>query len=226
MLHARHNKLVVKVKTKYHKDFGNMIKRANLNPGSQINPADYVQIMGEVVSVPEFISTRRDYKGYTADDIYPGDTAIFRYDVIYDLVQQEPDAEPIYKNMVWFKGEEYFLADIQKVFGVIRAGEIIMVNGYCMLEEMSNPLGLILPLYLKNLIQGATAKLTHIGRNLSHLKPISAQPGDTVFYDPRILQTYEINNKKFGIIQQSRILGTKTASYADIHDHQLGSSGS
>lgn len=212
------NNVVVKVKTKYHKDVANMVKRATLNPGSQINPCDFVSITGEVVSIPKYFSNREDYKGYTTNDIYPGDTAIFRYDVICDIHQTEPDADPIYKNMVWFKGQEYFLADIQKVFGVIRAGEIIMTNGYCMIEKMSAPSALILPHHLKKVIQTASATLMGIGRQLSHLKPVSAEPGDTVYYNPLKVQEYEISGKKFGILRQKDISAKKIASFEELQD--------
>lgn len=216
MIQSPLNNVVVQVETKYHSNFSNMVKRANLNPGSQINPADYVQITGKVVSVPKAISNRYDYKGFTTNDIYPDDIAIFRYDVIYDFIENESGDEPLYKNMVWMKGQEYFMADIQKIFGVIRAGEIIMVNGYCMVENMSIPSALILPQHLKNVIQASSATLTQIGRNLTHMKRISAQPGDTVYYNPGIIQNYEINGKKFGVLSQRQILGRKIANYSDI----------
>jgi co-chaperonin GroES (HSP10) len=221
MFKSHVNNVVVKVKTKYHTDFGMMMSRAALNPQSQINPAEYVQIIGEVVAVPKYISDRMDYKGYTTKDIYEGDMAIFRYDVIYDFAQKSPTADPIYKNEVFFLGESYFLADIQKVFAVIRAGEIIMVNGYVMIEDVSNAHGLILPKHLKSVIQASSAKLTHIGSPLTHQKPIAAQPGDTVYFHPGVLQSYEINGKRFGILRQRHILGHKVGSYSDIQQISL-----
>lgn len=210
------NKVVVQVETKYHKNFSNMIKRANMNPSSQVNPADYVQILGKVVSVPDMISIRLDYKGFTTIDIYPDDIAIFRYDVIYDFIENSEGDEPVYKNMIWVKGQEYFFADIQKVFGVIRAGEIIMANGYCMVENMSPKPIIVLPQHLKNVIQVASATLTQIGMPLSHHKHIGATRGDTIFYNPNILQHYEINGKQFGILTQKQVLGRKIANYSDI----------
>jgi co-chaperonin GroES (HSP10) len=99
---------------------------------------------------------------------------------------------------------------------VIRAGEIIMVNGYCMIENMSNPSALILPQHLKNVIQAASATLTQIGGNRTNMEDIKAFPGDVVYYNPSVVQTYEINGKKFGILSQRHILGRKIANYADI----------
>lgn len=216
MIQCPLNKVVVQVETKYHKNFSNMVKRANMNPGSQINPADYVQLLGKVISVPKAISTRLDYTGFNTNDIYPDDTAIFRYDVIFDFIENPDGDKPLYKNMIWFKGQEYFMADIQKIFGVIRAGEIIMVNGYCMIENMTAPSALILPQHLKNVIQASSATLTHIGKPLTHMRAIGAQPGDTVYFNPSVVQNYEINGKKFGIVSQRHILGRKVSSYSDI----------
>jgi co-chaperonin GroES (HSP10) len=216
MMQSPLNNVIVQVDYKYHKNITNIAKRAALNPGSQVNPAEMVNIYGKVISVPMSISKRRDYEGFVTNDIYPDDIAIFRYDVIYDFASTEGSDEPVFKNLIWFKGKEYFMADIQKIFGVIRAGEIIMVNGYCMIENMSNPSALILPQHLKNVIQASSATLTQIGRNRTHMKNIQAQSGDTVYYNPSVVQTYEINGKKFGILSQKSILGRKIANYADI----------
>lgn len=210
------NNVIVQVESKYHKNITNIAKRAAINPGSQINPADAVNIYGKVISVPMSISGRKDYEGYVTNDIYTDDIAIFRYDVIYDFISRGTSENQTFKNLLWFNGCEYFMADIQKVFGVIRAGEIIMVNGYCMIENMSNPSALILPQHLKNVIHAASATLTQIGRNRTHLKRIKAQAGDVVYYNPSVVQTYEINGKKFGILSQRQILGRKIANYAEI----------
>jgi co-chaperonin GroES (HSP10) len=210
------NNVVVQVDHKYHKNFTNIQKRAAMNPGSQINGAEFVNIYGKVISVPMSISKRRDYEGFVTNEIYPDDIAIFRYDVIYDFASSQGSDEVVFKNLIWFKGKEYFMADIQKIFGVIRAGEIIMVNGYCMIENMSNPSALILPQHLKNVIQAASATLTHVGRNRTHMKGVKAQEGDVVYYNPNVVQTYEINGKRFGILSQRHILGRKIANYADI----------
>jgi len=92
----------------------------------------------------------------------------------------------------------------------------MMVNGYCMLEDFNNPVNLILPKSMKNIDGIGSAKLTQIGNNLTHLPNIDAEPGDTVFFDPRKLQRYEIGRKKFGIIKQSQIFGVKKPQSAII----------
>jgi hypothetical protein len=114
MFKAPINNLVVTVETKYVKNFTSILRMAAIQNGSSVDPSDYVNIMGKVVSVPKAISDRREYAGFSAHDILPGDTAIFSHEVIYSFSQVEPDAEPIYKNSVWYNGTEYFVAVTKK----------------------------------------------------------------------------------------------------------------
>ena len=180
--------------------------------GSNLNPADLVQIVGKVISIPKGITTDVwGYEGLSTKDIYPDDVAIIRYDVIYSFSQDKKR----FKNMFYYKGKEYWVASIHSIFGVIRAGEIIMVNGYCMVEDYSNASALIIPQHMKHLIEIGTATLSHIGNNLTHLPKVNAEQGDTVYYNPNLLQKYEIGGRKFGIIKQKDIMGVSRASYAD-----------
>ena len=180
---------------------------------SDINPADMVNIVGEVVALPKTIQEeQRQYKGFSSKDIQVGDTAIYRFDVIYSFKKDGTG----YKNMFWYRGKEYWAADIQKVFAVIRKGQIIMVNGYCMIEQINNPVNIILPASMKNIDGIGWATLTGIGNNLTHLSNIKAEVGDMVYFDPNIVQKYEIGKKKFGILKQSQILGVEKPQHANI----------
>lgn len=206
MIQAPFNNLLVTIETKYIENFTNMLKAAAINHGSQINPADYVQIIGTIESLPQEICNRREYKGYTLDNIKVGDKAIFRYDVVFDFLEQE-DGSAKFKNMFWYKGKEYWTVDIQKLFAVIRGNQIIMVNGYCMLEDMTKPPLILLPQHMKRMATAAKAILTHIGNPMRNVEHIKAEEGDTVFYNPFLVQQYKIKDKEFGIIPQHHILG-------------------
>lgn len=208
MFQSPQNNLVVQVDTKYTANLFNMIRAANINHGSQINPADYVNIIGRIVSLPKSISKRKDYEGFTTTDMKVGDHCIMRYDVIFDFEEQE-NGSATYKNYVWYKGHEFWLADVTKIFAVIRGGKIIMVNGYCMLEDMTPPSMIILPQHLSKYAKSTTATLTHIGNNLYPLKTIDAKDRDTVYYNSRFAQEYEIKDKKFAIVRQKDILGVE-----------------
>jgi co-chaperonin GroES (HSP10) len=207
--------VIVKIDTKHIANLSNMIRIANLNPQSQINPADYVNVIGEVISVPKLISKRHDYIGFSSKDIQKGDKAIFSYAVIFSFTENE-NGTATYKNLFWYKGQEYWKVDIQNLYAVIRNGQIIMVNGYCMVEEMSEPSAIILSQSMKKIIRASTATLTNIGNNLEGTPNIEAKAGDTVHYNPAKLIQYQVNGKKFGILQQKHICGVEVGLYGDV----------
>lgn len=209
MIQAPFNSIIVTIDTKFIANFSNMIKRANLNPGSRINPSDYVNIIGTIISIPKAISKKEEYAGFSTKDIKPGDKAIFRYDVVFDFVEQGENIEPVYKNRIWFKGNEYWLCDIQKLFAVIRDNELIMVNGYCMIEGMTAAPVIIIPHSVKRIVEAAEAMLTQIGNNLTHTQNSQAVGGESVFYNSKRVQEYEVNGKKIGILRQQDLLGRK-----------------
>src|SRR5690606_11302359 len=125
-----------------------------------------------------------------------GDIAIFRYDVVFNYVINVETDTLEYKNMIWYKGKEYWLVDIQQIFGVIRNSSIKMVNGYCMLENVSKESQIVLPQSMKRIVRAKEATLSHIGSNLEGLKMIDAFPGDTVYVNPFKIQNYHIKEKK------------------------------
>ena len=216
MLQSPYNNLLLSIKDVFVKQYGAVAKTSAMYAqSSDINAADMVNIVGQIEALPRQITEEGafgKYKGYSTKDMQVGDTAIFRYDVVYDFAK---DGQR-FKNMFWYRGREYWSADIQKIFAVIRRGEIIMVNGYCMVESCNNPVNIILPYNMKNIDGIGSATLTHIGNNLTHLPNIEAVLGDTVFYDPRKLQKYEIGKKKFGILKSSQIFGVKRPQSANI----------
>lgn len=212
MFQAPLNNVIVKVASKFLKEANRFLKEDIMNPGSQLSIADYVQIVGEVVSVPKNISNKREYNGFSTVDIRPGDTAIFSYSVIYNYTIRE-DGEVIFKNRVYYNGEEYFMVDIQHIYAVIRDEQIRMQNGYVMIGKMeASPLILLAP-ETKKLASSAQAVITHIGRCLTTEKPIDAMPGDIIFYNPNKIITYKLKEKDFGILKQSHILGKKIPDY-------------
>jgi co-chaperonin GroES (HSP10) len=208
------NNVIVTIEHRFIAHLYNMIRTANMNPGSQINPADYVNIIGEIVAIPREITIwRRGYEGCSTKDIRVGDKAIFRYDVVFDFVEKT-DGSAAFKNTFWYEGREWWNCDIQKLFAVIRGGEIIMVNGYCMIEDMEKQPAIIIPQSSRQSTFITRGTLTHVGNNITTLPNITAKPGDTVYYNPNKIQHYKINGKEFGIIQQHHICGKSVNKYA------------
>jgi co-chaperonin GroES (HSP10) len=187
-----------------------MIAMANLNPGSQVNPADYVNIVGEVVAVPRSVKKRMDYKGFSPKDIQVGDQAIFSYQVIYNL-EELLNGKFKYLNQLNYKKNEVFLADITNIFAVIRDGQIIMVNGYVMLQNISEPSKLIIVSQKKVTPNAVSATVLAIGNPLTNQKPIDVQANDKVLLDFRKVQHYQINDQKFGIVQQNHIYAVENS---------------
>jgi len=212
MLKSPVNSLIVTIDTKYIADLSNMIKRANLNPQTQINPADYVQLIGSIVSFPRTIIERNDYEGFSCKDIRVGDKAIFSHNVVFSFTEQV-GGTATYKNMFWFRGQEYWKVDIQQLYAVIRNEQIIMVNGYCMVEEMSEPSQIVVPAKMKKILRTSTATLTGIGNPLEGQERISAERGDIVHYNPNKVITYQIKGKKFGILKQNQICAVEVGKY-------------
>jgi hypothetical protein len=173
-----------------------MIAMANLFQGSQVNPADYVNNVGEVVAVPRSVKKRMDYKGYSAEGIQVGDTAIFSYEVIYNI-EELPDGAFKYKNQLNYKKDEVFLADITDIFALIRDNQIIMINGYVMIQDISEPSKLILVTQKRVTPNAVSATVIAVGKSLEHQKPIDIQPTERVLLDFRKVQHYQINDQKF-----------------------------
>ena len=132
MIRNAENKVIVTVKTKYIKNFTDIMKVAQLQNQNTVKAEDIVNIVGEIVSIPNTVSKDRSHEGFTTKDIQVGDIAIFSHSIIYDWYQKEHNGELLYKNLISIQGKEYWAADITKIYGVIRDEKTIMINGYVM----------------------------------------------------------------------------------------------
>lgn len=202
------NNVILKLKTKWIKNFTSLYKMAAIQNLTSVDPADYVNIVGEVVAVPREITTnRREYKNFTNQNIQVGDTAIFSHDVVHSFLQTDPEAEPIYRNLFRYGIDEYWRCDIQWLFAVVRNGKIHMVNDYIMVERMDKPSKIYLPTHLRKRTSTAKAVVTHVQSN------DEICVGDTVFFNPTKLQIYQINEKPFGVLRLRDVLGFQIPDY-------------
>lgn len=207
------NNVIVQIKQKYNRAVGKIAKLAAIQQHSSVDPANFVNIYGTVVSVPREVGWDMTYKDFSKHDVRVGDIAIFSYSVVYEFMQTDPEAEPIYKNSFWWDGQEYWVVDITRLYAVVRAGEIRMQNGYVMVEGMEQAANIYLPQHIRKSVKTTTATLTQICNPPKGGKNIDCKPGDTVVFNPNILTTYRIDSndggelKEFGILQQRHILG-------------------
>lgn len=206
MLQAPFNNLIITVATKYIKNISDILRVAAIENNSSVDSVDIVNIVGTVISIPKSITTeKRGYEGFATKDILIGDTAIFRFDVIHAF-NDTTKGDRSFKNLIWYSGKEYWLCDIQKVFGIIRDGEIKMINGYVMLTDFE-PKKIVLPAHMRNVRGTQQSEIMHIGSSKVNEKPINAIQGDNVFFNPILAAKYQIKGKPFRIIQQEKILG-------------------
>jgi len=202
MLVAPLDNVIVKVKTKYASNISSLLKRSAIQNGATVDPIDFVAITGEVVSAPMAITKRFDYEGYVTTNIQVGDTAIFSYSVVGD--SKIVDDKVLFKNRLWYNGEEYFLCHIMCLYGVIRNGKIIMLNGFVMAETFSDS-KIILPASSKKTKGLVHTKLMHIGHPKTNRKKIDAKSSDEVYFNPLKAQKYQINGKPFVILKQEQV---------------------
>lgn len=205
MFQPTENKVLVKVGNKHIQSISNILRLSAIQNNTSIDPADYVSITGDVIALPKRIFGI-GYEGFSTDNIYEGDVAIFSYQVIYDILYKAATDKFEYRNMVTYEGEEYFLADIRNIFGVIRGGDIYMVNGYVMLTEY--PKGIIVLQQSSKKVKGTThSTVMHIGNPKTDEIPIDVVSGDEVLFSPTKPQHYKIGDKPFIILRQNQILG-------------------
>lgn len=204
------NKVIVKVKHKYVSNISDLLKRASIQNNSSVDPTDVVNIVGEVVSVPKTVYDKFGLTGFSCEGIEVGDMAIFSHQVIYSFNEKTEGGEPMYKNRIWYNGQEYFLADISLIYAVIRNDEIKMINGYVMLRPFQESK---IVLFAGSKIAKGTVKcqIMYIGGSLKNEVPIDAKQGDWAYFNPMIATKYQINNKPFVIVTQTHILGVDSA---------------
>jgi co-chaperonin GroES (HSP10) len=212
MIQSPSNRLIVLPKSKFTSAVSNILKESSLQNGATVDPTDIVTIQGEVISIPKFISPTREYRGFSTKDIRVGDIAIFSYRVIYDhKMELNENGEVVakHRNSVTVGGKEYFLCNIRDLFGVIRDGRIIMVNGYVMVTEHEES-QIVLPNYLKKIRGTVASDVIEVGSSLTHQSNMfHVKKGDEVFYSKNKAQHYQINGKKFVILHMNHILGKR-----------------
>lgn len=208
ILQSPQDKILVTVKSKYTKDFGALTKRFAIEQGTSVHLEDLVSITGTVYSLPKEITKEKQQQGYGMEEIRVGDQLIFSFSVIYDFYQKTHEGEIIHRNRLNYKGKDYWLADITKIFAIIRGDEIIMINGFVMASRFAENRLFTQPEYKTTRISKCS-ELLHIGSPRTTQKKIKAKPGDTVYYNPAKVQKYEINGKPFLILNQHQVLGRK-----------------
>lgn len=206
MIVAPTDKVILKLETKYIKNFSDIAKRAAIENGASVNLEDLCQIVGEVVSIPKSISKDKWHEGFSTKDIQVGDTAIFSFSIVYDWYQNTHMGDPLYKNLISIQGKEFWMADITKIYAVIRDEKITMINGYVMAKPFEKDI-IITETKSKKTKGVKSSRLMYVGNPRENKTKIKAKQGDTIYYAPNLPIPYQINDKPFIILQQHQVLG-------------------
>jgi co-chaperonin GroES (HSP10) len=196
---------------------------------------DFESVFFEDAPFDPFITTYSNKKGlrlmtrYRLDDRY--DCAAFDEDgLVYErmdrLSQKEKDnwlgkfrfkenADMKFNNLLEYKGEEFWMVHYGHILAVKRGEEIVMVGSNVLIEEYSrsevNEGGKII------LLEGtmtkerpmSTGKIISIGEPKPMEVALNVGVGDTVVYDARYAQTYELWGKEYKVLQQKHLLAQK-----------------
>jgi len=206
MIESSQNIVMVQVATKYISNITDIMRLSAIQNNTSVKAEDVVNIVGNIVSLPRSISNDRSHEGFSTKDLMVGDTIIMSFSVIYDWYQKEHNGELLYKNLISIQANEYWMADITKIYGVIRGDEIIMINGYVMATPFDDD-KIVLAAKTRKAKPVKSSELMHIGNPKENKKKITAKSGDTIFYNPNVAIKYQINKKPFIILQQHHILG-------------------
>src|SRR6266581_2092011 len=143
-MQAPANTVIIKLEKKFY-DSVTFQSGQTIHFDPSWNPEEYTMLRAEVVSIPKSVTQRQDYDGFEIV-VKPGDEVLVRYDVVFSYKDQPDRDSPIYKNLIFKyneltgRHEELWLCDIQKIFGVINGNQVNMINGYVMLEPITENL--------------------------------------------------------------------------------------
>jgi hypothetical protein len=193
------NKIIVKIERKYY----DQIKFRSgivLYKDTSAHPEDNACIEGTVISVPRSIICRPDYDGYVCD-IEPGCKILMRYDVIYSYTNQPDRDTPVYKNLLYYEGQEYWQVDIQQIFAVVADIATRMLNGYIQCRQVDDcatytglmvvPFKMEAPDDLYKVIYSDTPGIAS---------------NDIIITYPSVAQRYQIDEEVFYILRSRHVL--------------------
>jgi len=166
-------------------------------------PEEFATLEGVIHSAP--VRVENDRHREVVGTVKKGDKVIFSYGVIYDFAEQPDGDTPVYKNLVVVDSKEYWKLDIGEIFcKITEAGEIIMITDHVLLDLFhgeyigKSESGLILP----------QQKTDHLGivKGIPEDKKLSVRVGDTVCFEPKFAQRYNILGQEHIIVPSRRVL--------------------
>jgi co-chaperonin GroES (HSP10) len=119
----------------------------------------------------------------------------------------------VYENLFDWEGEEYWRVHYGHLLGYKRNGEMKMLGGNVLVDELSGmsvaKSGLIELLSRPQEENKAEGRILSIGDPLPGQKDLGLRAGDIVAYDKRYAQEYEIDGVTRMILRQNMLLAKK-----------------
>jgi co-chaperonin GroES (HSP10) len=139
-----------------------------------------------------------------------GDTVLFRYMVVMQIEQLE--SATIHHNQHLINGEMYWKVDYSMILGVLREGKIIAAPGYVFAKKIiKNNEDKIGSLYLAEMMKSEVVKnraiVEYIGDNKKNVTKLQIKEGDTIVFNDKLAEKYDINGEQFLVIRQEYIVG-------------------
>lgn len=194
MIQATKNFILVEIEKKFQDKEGVLVVDTTWRP------EEFATLEGVVVSAPVmFESDQRK----VVTHVKRGDKLFFSYSVIFDYECQKEDENPVYKNLIRYDGREYWKVEAGEVFCKVGSdGSLCMVTDNILLEpihgeKVSIP-GLVI-IQDKEPNSGVVKAMPVGGR-------LSCSISDTVFFESRFAQKYNIFGKEHYIIPMRRVL--------------------
>ncbi len=150
-------------------------------------PEEYATLEGTVISAPRRVESD-GYRKITGT-VQNGDKIFFSYSTIFEYIAQPEEDTPIYKNLVLYKGKEYWKVEMGEVFCIIRGDDFEMVTENILLEPLGDNTGRV-------------AGKPNIN--------LSCNVRDIVCFEPQYVQKYNIKGKEHYILPSRRIIAKWT----------------
>ena len=163
-------------------------------------PEEFATLEGIVVSAP--IKIENDRNRTVLGTVEKGDKIIFSYAVIYAYASQPENDTPIYKNLIIHNGEEFWKVDLGEVFCKV-GNTVEMITDNVLIEPLE-----VRGTYDSNGLLRLAEKCEDMGI-VKALPPninLSVRVGDTVCFEPRFVQKYNILGQEHYIIPTRRML--------------------
>lgn len=186
------NNCLVKIEKRYQDTMGTI----KIDPTWR--PQDFATLEGTVVSAPIDIDFDK-----AIGTVEKGDKVIFSYGVVYDYVTQPDDDTPVFRNLILYKGEEFWKVDMAEIFCKVTNG-IEMITDHVLIE----PLSVVRGTYNDSGFIRLDKVTEHKGKvkGLPKHTHLSVRVGDTVCFEPRFVQKYNILGQEHFIIPTRRVL--------------------